>query len=196
MFNAVRVPANQNPRFTYCNFSGTVYIDQPNNVVFENCNFTESQIVTGVPSSFIWTDNALYFKGNTTITNTLHPECTIMAPNFNVNIGDFKRNDTASNSVISGILIGGIVDLRDNVEIQGTILSMANLDNITASIYYYGTNVGYWEEDAEESGGTCPTTYHIKITPQPTNPLPLGVKKKYTIAANPQTVTLLDTSGS
>ncbi len=184
VLNNVSVPANNNAHFKACKFTGYTYIEQPNNIVFENCTF-EGPIITGVPSDFQWIDNSLYFKGDTVMRNAIMPESTILAPNFNVNIGDFSKQGVSSDSKITGIIVGGIVDVRDNVVIEGTILSMANLDNITASIIKYGTNLGYWEGDAEEGGGVLPTTTFIKITPQPSNPLPLGMQKKYTLSVDP-----------
>ena len=111
-------------------------------MVFENCTF-EGPIITSAPDDFQWKTNALYFKGNTEITNTVMPESTILAPNFNVNIGDFHKEGVSSQSKITGILVGGIVDIRDNAVIEGTILSMANLNHVgDSSVFYYGTNLG------------------------------------------------------
>ena len=181
VLNNVNMPAGTNAHFKNCTFTGYTYIEQGNNVVFENCSF-EGPIITGVPSEFQWIDHSLYFKGDTTIGNDLMPESTILAPNFNVNIGDFSKDQQTSSSKITGILVGGIVDIRDNAVIEGTILSMANLDHISSSIAKYGSNLGYWEGDAEEGGGSLPETMNIRITPQPDNLLPLGMRKRYSLA--------------
>ncbi len=181
VLNNVTVTAGNHAHFKHCKFTGYTFIEAGNNIVFEDCTF-EGPIITGVPDEFHWINNALYFKGDTVMTNTIMPESTILAPNFNVNIGDFSKQGQSSESKITGILVGGIVDIRDNATIEGTILSMANLDHISYSIYKYGTNLGYWEEDAEEGGGALPETTNIRITPQPDNPLPMGMKTSYMLA--------------
>ena len=187
------IPKNTHARFTNCTFTGITYVDTDgttkssgNNIVFEDCTF-EGPVVTDVPSSYAWQYNSLNFEGNTTFNaNEIAQHldgCTLLAPNFNVNIGDFHREGESSDSKITGILVGGIVDIRDNAVIEGTILSMADLDNIS-SPYKYGTNLGYWEEDAEEYGGTVPMTTYIKITPTPGATLPMGIRKRYTLSPN------------
>jgi hypothetical protein len=183
------ITGSNNAHFKHCKFTGYTYVEVPNNVVFEDCTF-EGPIITGVPNEFEWTTNSLYFKGDTTITNEVMPESTILAPNFNVNIGDFSKEGQSSESRITGILVGGIVDIRDNAVIEGTILSMADLSHIpSSSIFYYGTNLGYWEHDAEESGGEVPDTYNIRIIPSPDRMLPYGMIPKYTVKVVPDSYT-------
>lgn len=208
-FEDLRIPKGVNPVFINCTFRKITYVEtnetvtldqwtysrstqnsrfhsdpgnlESNNVVFRDCRF-EGSIVTGVPREFWWTKNCLSFEGNTTFDNQYMPESTILAPNFNINIGDF--NDGNSNSKVTGILVGGIVDIRDNAVIEGTILTMADLkDNLGSGLQYYGTNVGYYEDDAE--GGAPRTTSHIVIRPQENNPLPFGMKYKYALKIVP-----------
>ncbi len=185
VFHDVTISANKNAYFKNCIFQGYTYIEVPNNVVFEDCTF-HGPIITGVPNDFQWTTNSLYFKGDTTINNHVMPESTILAPNFNVNIGDFSKDNENSSSKITGVLVGGIVDIRDNALIEGTILSMSDLDNIGSSnAWLYGTNLGYWEHDAEESGGALPETTNIRIVPQPNAQLPYGMNNsKYVLSPN------------
>lgn len=184
------VPANSNAHFVNCTFTGITYIEDVNNVVFEDCTF-EGPLVTDVPPDFQWKTNSLYFKGATEFKPSeirQHLDgCTILAPNFNVNIGDFHKSGASSDSKITGILVGGIVDIRDHAYIEGTILSMANLDKISAGIWYYGTNLGYWEGDYEEAGGGVPMSIDITIRPNPDSVLPVGIRKRYTVAVIPET---------
>jgi len=192
-FDYTFVSENTHARFKNCTFTGITYIDSDgtskstgNNIVFEDCTF-EGPVVTDVPSSFQWKYNSMNFEGDTVFKSSeiagYLDGCTILAPNFNVNIGDFHKQGDSSDSKLTGILVGGIVDIRDNAVIEGTILSMADLDHIS-SPYAYGTNLGYWEEDAEEYGGTVPMTTNIKITPTPDGTLPMGIKKRYTLSPN------------
>jgi len=190
------IPKNTHARFKGCTFKGITYIDTDgttessgNNIVFEDCTF-EGPIVTDVPGSFQWKYNALNFEGDTEFKPSQIAEyldgCTILAPNFNVNIGDFHKEGTQSDSKITGILVGGIVDIRDNALVEGTILSMANLDHVS-NPYKYGTNLGYWEADAEEYGGQVPTTTNIRIIPTPASTLPIGIRKRYTVSPDMDT---------
>ncbi|MDP7163466.1 MAG: hypothetical protein QF792_08245, partial [Phycisphaerae bacterium] len=202
IFENTYIPAGRNAHFTNCTFRGVLFVETnetktlgnwpynkvrshhwlqrdrhntlSNNIVFENCRF-EGKIVTAVPREFWWTKNSMTFTGSTVFDVPAGTDTTILAPNFNINIGDFNNGD--SNSTVDGILVGGIVDIRDNAEINGTIMSMADLgDSLGSSIRHYGTNVGYYEGDVE--GGYPQVTSHIRITPQPDNPLPLGIRKR------------------
>ena len=164
-----------------------------NNVTFRGCSFN-GPVVTGVPREFWWTKNALNFTSSpdgltpTTFNITYMAESTILAPNFNVNIGDFHDPASASRSTLTGIIVGGIVDVRDYAEIPGTILSMANLDiqSLGSDARPYATNIGSYAGDPEVPGSWNPPAY-IHITPQPGNVLPFGMKRRYTITFNPNT---------
>jgi len=158
-----------------------------NNITFENCTF-EGPIVTGVPKDFRWDQNALQFIGNTKFKSSAIKQelagTTIMAPNFNVDIGDFKHDDIGSESEIVGILVGGVVDIRDNAVVNGTVLSMAKLDHVsTTSVWQWDTNLGNSEYKTEDTGGNGFTpSQNIVLTPDPDNVLPLGFRRSYIIA--------------
>jgi len=162
-----------------------------NNVSFMGCAFN-GPVITGVPKEFWWTKNALNFAdspdgtAHTVFSNTHMSESTILAPNFNVNIGDFHDPDSTSRSTLTGIIVGGIVDVRDYAEIHGTILSMANLDidSLGSTAQYYATNIGSYAGDPEVPDQCNPPAY-IHIKPQKDNPLPYGIKVKYTVKVNP-----------
>ena len=54
------------------------------------------------------------------------------------------------------------------------------LDHVgDSSVFYYGTNLGYWEQDAEEGGGEVPMTLNISVTPNADSTLPIGIRKRY-----------------
>ncbi len=84
--------------------------------------------------------------------------------------------------------MGGIVDIRDNAVVEGTILSMANLDFVAAAnVWKWGSNVGNWEGAGEVLGGGGVETSTITITPDPDNVLPLGYKRRYRVNPNVDT---------
>lgn len=200
-FVNLKIPKGRQAHFKNCVFKGITYIEtnestsgtpsrsSANNIHFEDCTF-EGPIVTGVAKKFAWERNAITFTGNTVFHASMIQETlkgtTILAPNFNINIGDFNQGNLDGDSKIVGILVGGIVDIRDNATVEGTILSMANLDFLSSSsCYLYGSNIGNWEGGGETSGGGGGiATSTISITPDPDNVMPLGIKRKYIFVVN------------
>ena len=163
------------------------YNDHSNNVVFDGCTFN-GPVITGVPRDYWWSKNALTFEGETTFTNSYMPESTIMAPNFGVDIGG-RGYDGESNpdSKMTGIIIGGIVDVRGTANIEGTILSMYYPDtDLGTGASYYGTNIGFYA-DGGETAGASGIEGDIRIVPQPDNVLPFGMRRKYKLAPSPNT---------
>ena len=161
--------------------SADQYNDHSNNVVFESCKFN-GPVITAVPRDYWWSKNALTFEGETTFTNSYMPESTTLAPNFGVDIGG-RGYDSESNpeSKLTGIIVGGIVDIRGTANIEGTILSMYYPDTDRGSAArYYGTNIGFYDDGGETAGATG-FPGDIRIVPQPDNELPFGIRKKYTI---------------
>ena len=158
---------------------------ESNNVIFENCSFN-GPVVTAVPRDYWWSKNALTFEGDTTFNNTHMPESTIMAPNFGVDIGGRGYDEeTNPNSTLTGIIVGGIVDVRGTANIEGTILSMYYPDADRGSAArYYGTNIGFLEDGGETQGATG-FPGNIRIVPQPDNVLPFGMQHKYSLAPEP-----------
>ncbi len=179
-FTDRRLPAGRNALFRNCTFEGLLYIgiaanSATNNVRFENCQFNGA-IVTGVPQDFEWKNSVLYFTGSSTFNNTAVAETTILAPNFNVNIGNTKELESESESVITGLIVGGIVDVRGNANVNGTILSMYDPSELGYAARAYGTNVGFSDENNE--AGIPEDIGTIHIAPDPDNLLPLGVSSQ------------------
>lgn len=192
-FTDLNVPTGKNPVFVRCTFNETTFIDvnetnlpdwrvafssrYTNSVTFKGCTFN-GPVITGVPAKFWPLRNMMNFENDpntntpTVFNNDFMPESTILAPNFNVNIGDFYNPFMQSQTTLKGIVVGGIVDVRDYARIEGTILSMATIHNDPFGIkaLLYGTNIGSaW-------GAT-----NIRITPKPENHLPSAIRKKYTL---------------
>ena len=183
--NNVRVPQGQHALFKNCTFEGILFIETrsnyynsasyTNNIRFEDCTFN-GVIVTDVPSSTNhyswWMRNALTFTGHSIFENTSHiQEATVLAPNFNVNIGSTAQVGDNSNSIIKGAVVGGIVDVYGDATIHGTIISMYDT---SAHSRGYVTNIGDAEDGGSESNGTIEGV--IDITPDPDQLLPSGIK--------------------
>jgi hypothetical protein len=166
-----------NALFRNCTFSGIFYIGTTsgigtNNVRFENCTFN-GPIITGVPPKFgpeDWKKNCLYFTGTSVFNNTDMAEATILAPNYNVDIGN-----TGGTTALTGLVLGGVVDVRGNATIDGTIVSMADPLELGALAGTIDTTIGI-----SDSG-----THTISITPSPDRLLPIGIATKILMIRDP-----------
>ena len=178
-FTNAELPSNRNALFRNCTFEEVLYIDcSPstssyyNNVRFENCTFN-GVIVTNVPQSFKWMNNCLYFTGEATFNNTSSiKEATILAPHFNVNLGNTNPEQN-ENNVLTGAIIGGIVDVRGNAQIYGTIVSMCDTTQWTSG---YVTNIGATLDDGGSETTEVGDIGVINITPDKKQMLPSGIK--------------------
>jgi hypothetical protein len=177
-FSNVMLPSNRNALFRNCTFEEVLYIDcnknansYYNNVRFENCTFN-GVIVTDVPQSLKWKQNCLYFTGEATFENTSSiPEATILAPHFNVNLGNTNPEQN-ENNVLTGAIIGGIVDVRGNAQIYGTIISMCDTSQWSSG---YVTNIGATLDDGGSETTELGDIGVINITPDEDQMLPSGI---------------------
>ncbi len=177
-FSNAYLPDNRNALFRNCTFEDILYIDcyksgssGYNNVRFENCTFN-GVIVTDVPEVFKWQNNCLYFTGEAAFNNTSGvQEATILAPYFNVNLGNTnpEQND---NNVLTGAIVGGIVDVRGNAQIYGTIISMCDTTQWSSG---YVTNIGATLNDGGSETTELGDIGVISITPEEDKMLPSGV---------------------
>ncbi len=173
----VILPSNKNALFKNCTFNDVLYVDcgtsgsYYNNVRFENCTFN-GVIVTNTPQTLSWQANTLYFTGAATFNNqSAVQEATILAPHFNVNLGNTNPEQT-DNNVLTGAIVGGIVDIRGNAQIYGTIISMADTSSYTSG---YVTNIGATLEDGGSETTEVGDVGVISITPAEETMLPSGI---------------------
>ena len=177
-FSNVRLPDNRNALFKNCTFEDVLYIDcykstssYYNNVRFEDCEFN-GVIVTDTPSTVKWQYNALYFTGEATFNNQSDiQEATILAPHFNVDLGN-TNPEQSDNNVITGAIVGGIVDVRGNAQIYGTIISMFDTTNYSSG---FVTNIGATLEDGGSETTDLGDIGTIEITPDTEQMLPSGI---------------------
>ncbi len=173
------VATNKNTLFENCTFDGILYIDggtssSSNNIRFDNCTFN-GPIVTKPStdtSSGWWQRNQLYFTGASTFQNQTDVPATILAPNFSLDIGN--DNPTKSdNNVLTGAIVGGIVDIRGTAQVYGTIISMYDTSSYSSG---YVSNIGATTKDGG-SETTIPPGDNgiIDITPDPDKLLPSGI---------------------
>ncbi len=180
----VRLPDNRNALFRNCTFEGVLYIDcyksgdnHYNNVRFEDCTFNGT-IVTDVPQRFKWKHNVLYFTGAATFNNqSSYQEATVLAPHFNVNLGNTNPQQ-GDNNVLTGAIVGGIVDVRGNTQIDGTIISMCDTTWWSSG---YVTNIGATLGDGGSETTEAGDVGTIEITPDPDQMLPSGISSPIVI---------------
>ena len=173
-----RVVANRNALFKNCVFNGILYVDGGrsgyyNNVRFDNCTFN-GPIVT-YPSTYTssgwWQRNQLYFTGTATFQNQTTVPATILAPNFNVDIGNTNPT-SGENNILTGAIVGGIVDIRGHAEVYGTIISMFDTSSYSSG---YVSNIGATLGDGGSETTDPGDVGVITITPAPDKMLPDGI---------------------
>jgi len=182
-FTDVRLADDRNALFTNCTFDGVLYIDcyktgsAYNNVRFEDCTFN-GPIITDVPQEFEWKHNCLYFTGEATFDNQSDiQEATILAPHFNVNLGNTNPAES-DNNVLTGAIVGGIVDVRGNAQIYGTIISMCDTTQWSSG---YVTNIGATLDDGGSETTEAGDVGVISITPDEDKMLPSGISSPIVI---------------
>jgi len=184
-FSNVKVPKGTHALFKNCTFNNVLFIEAnatysdsataTNNTRFENCNFNGA-IVTDVPTtsntnSTWWMRNAMTFTGTATFNNqSQFRETTILAPNFNVNLGNTGSFESGSTNTLTGAVVGGIVDVRGNARVYGTIISMFDTSTYSSG---YVTNIGAANDGGSESIGY--TGGVIEVTPDAERLLPSGI---------------------
>ncbi len=177
-FTDTRLPDNRNALFKNCTFEGVTYIDcyknsgtYYNNVRFDNCAFN-GVIVSDVPQTFKWQHNCLYFTGAANFDNNSSiQEATVLAPHFNVNLGN-TNPEQSDNNVLTGAIVGGIVDVRGNAQIYGTIISMCDTSQWSSG---YVTNIGATLNDGGSETTDAGDIGVISITPEEDMMLPSGI---------------------
>jgi hypothetical protein len=196
------LPKGTNARFKNCTFKGIVYIevdedtDDPsssnqNSVIFENCTF-EGPIITGVPKKMDWRYNCMQFVGDTVFKKEMieatQRGVTLLAPNYNVNIGGSEGGGGSGDSELVGLVLGGCVDLYNNLTINGTVVSMAEVLDADGNLNVSPGGSDSWVASSSVCGanvGNLNDTGTIKITPDGENVMPLGVLKRYYLVAKP-----------
>ncbi|MFA6186790.1 MAG: hypothetical protein WC770_06230 [Phycisphaerae bacterium] len=182
-FNNQCLPVSKNALFINCTFEGVLYINcgttgsTYNNVRFEDCTFN-GPIITNTPnysnSTNWWMKNCLYFTGEETFDNQRDDiPSTILAPNFNVNLGNTNPDSDVENNILTGAIVGGIVDIRGNAEIKGTVISMFDTSGYSSG---YVSNIGATLDDGGSETTESGDIGVINITPDPTKLLPSGIK--------------------
>ena len=94
-----------------------------------------------------------------------------MAPHFNVNLGNTNPQQS-DNNILTGAIVGGIVDIRGNAQIYGTIISMYDTTPWSSG---YVTNIGATLDDGGSETTELGDIGVISITPEEDKMLPSGI---------------------
>lgn len=192
------VAQGTNPTFENCRFKGITYFDvdpneyptssTSNKVQFTDCTF-EGPIITGVPKQMEWSVNKMNFDGDTRFKSSAIQAtlggATLIAPNYNVNIGGCNNQHGDWKSEICGLVVGGVVDLRNKIKVKGTVISMSKMVVDGAPIM--GKGWGFLNNNGEN--GVCGSNLgnysggnnEVDLEADPNNVVPLGIKKKYIV---------------
>ncbi|MAE63179.1 MAG: hypothetical protein CMJ18_02800 [Phycisphaeraceae bacterium] len=148
-----------------------------NNVRFEDCTF-EGALVSGdadgsQPAEFTQVRNKVSFTGNTRFeiedsTNLdddekqLYLRSTILAPHYSIEMGSFiDPADPGEVVELSGTIVSGVVDMRGQVKIDGTLLTTFEPLNDTGPVIsdtspQFNTTIGYFESAAGDLEAEIP----------------------------------------
>ncbi|MEX1016230.1 MAG: hypothetical protein WDZ31_05745 [Phycisphaeraceae bacterium] len=166
---------------------------QGNNLRFDNCTF-EGAVVTDAPKEFTHTRNKIAFNGKTAFViegssqlseseKALFRRSTILAPHYSVEMGTFVSPDDPDERVeLSGAIVGGVVDLRGNIDINGMIVTTFEPKSDTGPVLgetspQFNTTLGYFGTEDGDLEGELPATGlgTVQIRYDPTLALPDGI---------------------
>jgi hypothetical protein len=164
-----------------------------NNTRFDSCTF-EGAIVSDSPNEFTHTRNKIAFTGQTRfeIENSTHlndsekqlyRRSTLLVPNYSVELGSFIDATGANEMVnLSGTIVTGILDMRGQVKVNGTILTTFEPTSNTGPVLgntspQFNTTLGYFASAAGDLEAELPATGLgvIQVRYDPTLPLPDGI---------------------
>lgn len=172
-----------------------------NNIRFDNCTFAGS-IVTDSPKEFTHVRNKLTFTGDTSFEDLTDPDAplastylteeereklarsSILAPHYSIEMGTFTTPDVPDEKVnLSGTIVAGLIDMRGNIDVRGTILTTFNPQSNTGPVLgetspNFNTTLGYFtDEDGDEEVDELPVNGmgRISVRYDPSLPLPDGI---------------------
>lgn len=159
-----------------------------NNIRFHNCLFVGS-VVSETPVRFTQARNKLQFTGSTRFASqhpdspdstTLNPDAadldairksSLMVPNYSVDIGTFN-SPTTQNVSLQGAIIAGVLDVRGNADIDGTLLLTYKPEAGVAPLIdalgqpagnpaAFNTTIGYFGPDDGDAESLDPSTLPV-----------------------------------
>jgi len=162
-----------------------------NNIRFDDCTFNGS-VVTESPNEYTHVRNKLTFTGTTEFIREspltaaeikLFRRSTMLAPHFSVEMGTFIAPEDSQETVeMSGTIVTGLLDLRGQVKIVGTLLTTFNPVSNTGPVLgdtspQFNTTLGYFSSASGDLESEIPGSGLgvIQVRYDPTLPLPDGI---------------------
>jgi len=162
-----------------------------NNIRFDDCTFNGS-IVTESPDEYTHVRNKLSFTGTTRfildspLTSSekeLFRRSTLLAPHFSIEMGTFIAPDDIQETVeMSGTIVAGLIDMRGQVKIIGTLLTTFEPVSNTGPVLgetspQFNTTLGYFAKASGDLESELPANGIgvIQVRYDPTLPLPDGI---------------------
>jgi hypothetical protein len=163
-----------------------------NNVRFDGCAF-EGAVVTDATPNYTHVRNKITFTGKTkfdtnaaSLTDTqkaLFRRSTILAPHYSVEMGTFVDANSANETVnLSGTIVAGVLDVRGQVKITGTILTTFEPESNTGPVLgttspQFNTTLGYFPSAQGDLEAELPSTGVgvVQIRYDKTIPMPDGI---------------------
>ncbi|MCC7191498.1 MAG: hypothetical protein IT444_01840 [Phycisphaeraceae bacterium] len=177
-----------------------------NNLRFDGCTF-EGAVVSDATTSFTNARNKLSFTGTTKFDpnaasltasqKLLFKRSTLLAPNYSVEMGTFINPSDSKETVnLSGTIVAGVVDMRGQVKVDGTLLTTFMPQNGTGPVTGntspdFNTTLGYFASTNGDKEGELPTTAYglgvIQIRYNKDLPLPDGILGPISLTPNTAT---------
>ena len=182
-----------------------------NNVRFHDCIF-DGGIVTVAPNEYTHTRNKLTFSGTTefkdmskssvedpthgsSLTESergLYARSSILAPHYSVEMGTFVSPSSSDETIkLQGTIVAGILDMRGQVRVDGTILTTFEPMSDTGPVLgetspQFNTTLGYFSSAQGDLEAELPLNGMgmIQVVYDDDRPLPDGITGPITIEPN------------
>ncbi len=165
-----------------------------NNLRFDNCTF-EGSIVTDAPKQFTQTRNKVSFTGRTEFKiddsaylddaqKELFKRSTMLMPHYSVEMGTFiSPNDASERLELSGTIVAGVVDMRGQIKIEGSLITTFEPQAGVAPVIgdtspQFNTTLGYFGSASGDLEAEMPAEGLglIQIRYDPTLAMPDGIR--------------------
>ncbi len=185
---------------------GTEYTDTKplgNNIRFHDCTF-EGSIVSSASTEYTHVRNKAVFTGRTMFDadsnelsdeeKALYRRSSILMPHYSIDMGTFVAPHDSNETVeLTGTIVAGIIDIRGQADITGTILTTFNPQSNTGPVIgetspQFNTTLGYFDSGTGDFEAALPMTGlgKIRLRYDPSLPLPDGITGPIELRADPQ----------
>lgn len=168
-----------------------------NNIRFDSCIF-EGSIVTDAPNEYTHVRNKIAFTGGTRFLDVtdqsesvyvddsdrdLLRRSSILAPHYSIEMGTFiSPHDNSETVKLSGTIVAGIIDMRGQVKVRGTIVTTFEPKSDTGPVIgatspQFNSTLGYFSSEDGDLEAELPANGIgvIQVVYDPSLPLPDGI---------------------